>query len=132
MSASNQNREQLSNLSQVTRRPTAAIDADAALPRFSRVLGDIALEVPEDCDASVIFKCVGHTHSGGDIYAFWLVVGRYGEATMTVSYHGTDGDIRCDLPSGGVAMSSAALQPQLAVFLATNQLIEGEPPILVP
>jgi len=141
MSASNTNREQISNLPSASsappgpRRPITESDSIPLAPRFQRlgVESQIQLKVPQDCDATVIFKLVDRGPQGQDVYAFWLLVGRYGEGAMTVSYTSIDGDIRCDIPTGAAPLSSASLQPFLEEFLRDgNGLLEGDPPTLRP
>jgi len=143
MSASNTNREQVSNLSPASgaplaqRRPITECDGEHLAPRFERpaVGVQINIVVPPDCDASVIFRLVDRDPQGNDVYAFWLLAGRYGAAAMTTSYTSISGDIRCDIPTGAAPMSSASLQPCLAAFLTAegnNGLAEGDPPTLRP
>jgi hypothetical protein len=133
MSVSNSDREPSSSLPQVTRRSRTECDYDVPSPRFATVTGEIELEAPPDCDVSVIFRRVDKNAAGGPIYAFWFLVGRYGNAAMTASYQCEEGDIRCDIPTGAVPMSSASLQPYLNQFLRSSSIIEeGPPPTLHP
>lgn len=129
MSVSNSNRDPSGNSPAPVRRPRTDCGDNPPAPRFSHIQSEGKLEVPQDCDASVILKRVDRDAEGHDIYAFWLVVGRYGQGAMAASYKATDGDIRVDIPTGAT-MSSAALQPHLATFVASP--LEGPPPKLFP
>jgi hypothetical protein len=135
MPVSNTDSEHSSHPPHATRRSRTECDDERPVPRFARVTCKIDLEAPPDCDVSVIFRRVDQNADGGDAYAFWLLVGRYGDAAMSAFYHCVEGDIRCDIPTGAAPMSSASLQPYLAEFLrssgdSTN--IEGAPPTLQP
>jgi hypothetical protein len=130
MSVSNSNREPSSTSSQATRRSRTDCGENPPPPRFSHVNSAGKLEVPNDCDASVILKLVDRS---AGVYAFWLVVGRYGDGAMTASYDAADGDIRVDIPTGAT-MSSATLRPHLVQFLTPGAVtpLEGKPPTLFP
>ena len=99
---------------------------DSPAPRFSHAHVD-NLEVPQDCDASAILKLVDRDAQGRPIYAFWLVVGRYGDGTIAASYKPAEDDIRVDIPTGA-SMSSAALLPHLEAFTP----MEAKPPTIIP
>lgn len=114
-------RKQPSNLSRTARRR-------AAIPRFTRVRKSLKLEVPLDCDASLILKEVGHDEHR--YYAWWLLVGRNDREAMTASYKFTGEDtIRVDIPTGAT-ISAAALQPYLAKFLKNEGTQQDDPPII--
>jgi hypothetical protein len=124
--SANSNREPSKNVIVPPRRAKTETE-DALPPRFSRVNEAIQLVAPDDCDASAILKVIGQNSSGGDAYAFWLVVGRNGNDAPKVSYQPASGDIRCDIPSGA-SMSAEALVPQLAQFLKPASLNGGAQP----
>jgi hypothetical protein len=136
MSASKTDREPSSNLPHVTRRSRTECDTEPPAPRLARVTGEIKLEAPPDCTASVIFKQVDRGADGRDVYVFWFLVGRRDGAAMMASYKCATGDIRCDIPVGAAPMSSASLQPYLDQFLRSSiddpQALEGLPPTLDP
>jgi hypothetical protein len=108
--------------------PALTVTRPAPAPRFTRVEGDIKLVVPPDCDASLILKQVGHDEHR--YYAWWLLVGRYDQDAMTVSYKYTGEDtLRCDIPNG-IPLSAMSLQPHLAKFLKSEGTQEGDTPII--
>ena len=72
-------------------------------------------------------KLVDRDAQGRPIYAFWLVVGRYGDGTIAASYKPAEDDIRVDIPTGA-SMSSAALLPHLEAFTP----MEAKPPTIIP
>jgi len=129
MSVSNTNREPSSNAAQVGRSKTDCGD-NPPQPRFSHVQSAGKLEVPDGCDASVILKLVD---KNAGVYAFWLVVGRYGTGAMTAPYEAAPGDIRVDIPTGAT-MSSTTLRPHLVQFLTPGAAtpLEGKPPLIIP
>ena len=109
--------------------PTRTARRSAVAPRFSRVRKSLVLSVPPDCEASVIMKQVGHDERR--YYAWWLLVGRYDQETMTARYKFTGEDtVRCDIPIG-VPLSASALQSHLARFLRGEGTQEDDPPIII-
>lgn len=121
MSTRKINRKKPTNLTRTIRRSVHA-------PRFTRIDRNVKVVVPPDCDASVILKQVAHDESR--YYAWWLLVGRYDQDSMTVSYKYTGEDtLRCDIPSGS-PLSAAALQPHLARFLESEDTQQDKPPII--
>lgn len=108
--------------------PTRTARRSARAPRFTRIKSNVTVTVPPDCDASVIFKQVAHDRRRH--YAWWLLVGRYDQDALTVSYKYTGEDtVRCDIPTGA-PLSSAALQPHLVKFLESEGVLEDKPPII--
>ena len=98
------------------------------MPRFSRVRKSLKLEVPLDCDASLILKQVRHDEYR--CYAVWLLVGRDDQDAMSASYKFTGEDtVRVDIPNGGI-ISAGALQPHLAKFLKSEGTEEDAPPVI--
>lgn len=121
MSTRKLTRKKPSNLNRTVRRPVT-------VPRFSRVRKSLKLVVPDDCDASLILKDVGHDEHR--CYAVWLLVGRDDRDAMSVSYKFTGEDtVRVDIPQGGI-LSAAALQPHLAKFLKSEGTLEDAPPVI--
>jgi hypothetical protein len=121
MSAQNITRRKPTTVARTLRRTVPA-------PRFTRIEGNLKVVVPPDCDASVILKQV--VDGERRYYVLWLLVGRTGQKTMTVSYkHAGETAFRCDLPSG-MPVSAAALQPHLAKFLKINGSLQDKPPII--
>jgi hypothetical protein len=114
-------RKKPSNLTFTIRRPAPAL-------RFTRIERSIKVVVPPDCSASVILKQVAHDDRRH--YAWWLLVGRYDQDAMTVSYKYTGEDtVRCDIPTG-IPLSAAAMQSHLARFLKSEGTQEDKPPII--
>ena len=128
MSVRNSNLGTLLNAQPSAQPRLSRISAASPAPRFQ-----FKVEVPNDCNASVVFRRVskGGGSQGGDVYAFWFLVGRAGSNSTATLCECVDGDIRCDLPIGAEPMSSASLEPYLEAFLRAVGA-EGLPPTLVP
>ncbi|HEY0480282.1 MAG TPA: hypothetical protein VGD37_22340 [Kofleriaceae bacterium] len=110
-------------------QPTRTARRAVSAPRFTRVTKSLKLSVPPDCEASVILKLVGHDERR--YYAWWLLVGRYDQETMTASYRFTGEDtVRCDIPTG-MPLSAATLQPYLARFLKGEHNQEDDAPVII-
>jgi len=130
MPGSNSNQEPSSNVLHLPARPKTDCGDNPPAPRFSHAQSAGKLEVPKDCDASAILKLVDPSTG---VYAFWLVVGRYGTGAMTAPYEAAAGDIRVDIPTGAT-MSSTTLRPHLVQFLTPGAItpLEGKPPTIIP
>jgi hypothetical protein len=113
------------------RRPTGAPNRKAVPPpRITRLGGDIDLVVPRDCSASVVLKLVARD-DGHRYYAWWLIVGRHDQDTISVHYKYSGEDtIRCDLPDGN-SLSAKSLQPFLAAYLASDGTEPPDTPIII-
>lgn len=111
-------------------RPAHTARRQTPVPRLTRILQDLEVTAPADCDMSVILKLVAHDRDHRR-YAWWLVVGRYGhDALKGVTYKFTGEDtIRCDLPAG-LGLSASTVEPYLAEFL-TKEGYEDDPPPVV-
>ncbi len=116
------NRKKPSTLARTARRIASA-------PRFTRIKGKIKVAPPPDCRASVILKLVEEDNEHR-YYAWWLLVGRYDQDVMTLSYEHTGEDtLRCDIPNG-TPISAAALLPYMAKFLKSERVMDDKPPVI--
>lgn len=103
-------------------------DPSPPVPRFSRITDDVVVTPPDGYRASLILKEVAHDTSRH--FAYWLLVGRHDQESMSVRYRFTgESTLRCDIPDAAM-LSAVVLQPHLAEFLDSEGLEPDGPPVI--
>lgn len=112
----------------VLQKPAPAI-ASGQAPVISRITRDLELVAPHGCRASVLLKLVERDDEHRQ-YEWWLVVGRHGAETASVTYKADGADvIRVDVPEG-MPLTAEAMQPHVTAFLAKERVQQADTPII--